>query len=152
MKELSIGKHISSVYRKQNIIINDICKDLDISSGQYLFLINIAENPNITQKHLSDKLHIDRANTNRAIKKLESLAYLTVVSDPEDNRNKCSTLTRLGLEKANLLKSRLSRITQVLTRGFTEDEVLIFSKLISSMQDNVHREVCLIKGANNGQT
>ena len=152
MKELSIGKHISSIYRKQNIIINDICKDLDISSGQYLFLIKIAENPNITQKDLSEMLHIDRANTNRAIKKLESLSYLTVLSDPDDNRNKCSTLTNLGLEKAKLLRTRLTRITKVLTRGFTEDEVILFAKLISSMEDNVQKEVCLIKGATNGQT
>lgn len=150
MTELSIGKHISSIYRKQCIVVNDICKDLGISSGQYLFLIHISKHPNITQKQLSDMLHIDRANTNRAIKKLESLGYLSVTPDPNDNRNKCNHLTDLGYEKAIILQKRLGRVTQVLTKDFSQEEILIFSKLIEAMEKNVQEEVSNIKGDQNG--
>ncbi len=150
MKNLSIGKHISSIYRNQCIIINDICKDLSISSGQYLFLIKVAENPNITQKELSEMLHFDRANTNRAIKKLESLSYLVVTPDSEDHRNKRSVLTKEGYEVAKQLGVRLSRVTKVLTRGFTDDEKLLFEKLIKIMEINVQDEVQLLKGGLDG--
>jgi len=150
MKELSFGKYISSIYRNQCIIINDICKDLNISSGQYLFLIKVAENPNITQKELSDMLHFDRANTNRAIKKLESLSYLVVTPDSKDQRNKRSVLTKEGYKVAKLLGKRLNRVTEVLTRGFTDEEKLLFSKLINTMDMNVQNEVQQLKGGLDG--
>lgn len=150
MKNLSIGKHISSIYRHQCIIINDICKDLNISSGQYLFLIKVAEHPNITQKELSELLHFDRANTNRAIKKLESLSYLIVTPDSEDHRNKRSVLTQEGYKVAKQLRVRLSRVTEVLTRGFTDEDKSLFEKLLKIMEMNVQDEVQQLKGGLDG--
>ena len=150
MNYLPVGKYISSIYRNQCIIINDICKDLNISSGQYLFLVKVAENPNITQKELSEMLHFDRANTNRAIKKLESVSYLVVTPDPNDHRNKRSVLTEEGYEVAKRLRIRWKRVTEVLTRGFTDEEKLLFSKLIRTMEINVQDEVQLLKGGLDG--
>lgn len=132
-----LGKEISTLFRHQTMVINSLIEDLNISSGQYLFLIHVHQNPGIAQKELSNILNIDRANTNRALKYLESIHYITITSDETDRRIKRSEITALGKEKAILLKERLEKITEILSMGLTEEEIKTISNLMQRMDQNV---------------
>ncbi|MBN2795696.1 MAG: MarR family transcriptional regulator [Clostridia bacterium] len=132
-----LGKEISTLFRHQTMVINDLIEDLNISSGQYLFLIHVHQNPGIAQKTLSNLLNIDRANTNRALKYLESIGYIQITSDEKDRRVRRSETTDLGKEKALLLKDRLAKITEILSEGFTKEEISIIGNLLQRMDQNV---------------
>lgn len=141
MKKVSIGKHISSIYRYQSIIVNQLFQNFGFGSGQYLILIRIAENPGINQKALSEMLQIDRANINRGIKKLESLGYISVTPDESDRRNQRATLTEQGELIIEEVFKKLSCVTKILTQDLSEDEVLLLNKLLIHLENNVQKEV-----------
>lgn len=148
--DISIGRYISSIYRHQSIIINKLLEDLNIGSGQYLFLLKISQNHGITQKELCDLIHIDRANTNRAIKKLEELDYIYTAADLTDRRNKRSYLTKSGIKTVALLKERLQSTTQILTTGMSEAEMLDFSSKLEQVEHNIQTAVNHLREDENG--
>lgn len=151
MKNTSVGKTISSIYRHQSIIINNLFKDYEFGSGQYLFLIKINQNEGITQKDLSNLIHIDKANTNRAIKKLEKLGYIETPLEFKNKRNRGYFITSKGKSILKSLTPKLPYITNVLTRNMSESEKETLYSLLDKMEENVQTEVSNIRKGNNNE-
>ena len=72
----SHGKYISAIYRHMQILIAAEMAPFRIGSGQYIFLMAIAGQEQITQKALSEELLIDKTTTAKAIAKLEAEGYV----------------------------------------------------------------------------
>lgn len=58
------GRWISILYRQFQIFINDELKDLNITSGEYIYLIKLYENEELTQEDLAEIYYIDKAAIN----------------------------------------------------------------------------------------
>lgn len=144
--ELSLGKNISSIYRHQAIAINALIKDLNLSSGQYLFLLKINDQPGMTQKEICGLLNIDRANTTRALKVLEALGYIQLEHDEQDKRIRRSYPTDQGKLICLELKKRLTEITRILGEGLSSEEVLLVSKLLDKMDRNMQHHIEQLRG------
>ncbi len=153
MEKPSIGRLVSSIYRCQVSIINKRFDKYGIGSGQYIFLIHIAKNPGINQKDLSEKIKIDRANTHRAIRKLESLGYIYTYRDEEDRRNIKSFLTERGQDLMPVIKSELMGITDIMVGDFDDGEREVIFRLLERIEQNVQDHVKLLrKGRPNAQS
>ena len=146
MEKNSIGKYISSIYRYQSIIINKQFEQYGIGCGQHIFLIDIAKHPGINQKQLSERVKIDRANTHRAIKKLESLGLIYTDRDKSDKRNIRSYLTEKGKEVLPFIKSGLQNITKIMIEDLEVDEKKEIFKLLLKIEKNVQNHVKALKG------
>ena len=133
----SIGKYFSSIYRTQCVYINHLCKDLGFGSSQYIYLLKIHEFPGITQKELSELVLINKANTNRALKKLIELGLVTMKSDDQDLRVKRNYLTDQGVAIVKELRKRLNTMSKLFQQGTTEEEMQIFLKVIQLMESNI---------------
>ncbi|MTI47640.1 MAG: MarR family transcriptional regulator [Firmicutes bacterium] len=149
MKLDSIGRYISSIYRHQSILINKYFEKYGFGSGQYIFLINISKNEGINQKQLSENVKIDRANTNRAIKKLEKLGYIYTVEDKEDRRSRKSFLTEKGKEIIPLVIKDLANITEIMAQGMDDNQrekllglLQLIEKNIMLEVDNIRKDKC----------
>ncbi len=145
MNNIALGKYISSIYRAQSVILTDLFKDLGFGSSHYIYLVRISDYPGINQKELSELIHIDRANANRALKKLDSLGYIQVSVDDNDGRNKRNHLTPLGGETVIIIKERLKLLTSILSKDIDEDEMVIFQKVMGKMEKNIIASVKDIK-------
>lgn len=141
MKNDSIGKFISSIYRHQSIIINNQFEQYGFGTGQYIFFIHIAKNEGINQKDLSEILKIDRANTNRAIKKLEQLGYIYTIEDEKDKRNRKSYLTDQGKKLMPKAKNKLTTLTEIMAKGMNDTDRKYLFKLLELVEKNVEEEV-----------
>ena len=141
MKKQSIGKYISSIYRCQSIIINRKFEQYGIGSGQYIFLVKIAGNPGINQRDLSIQVGIDRANTHRAIKKLEELGYIYTVRDDEDKRVLKSFLSEEGEALMPKISAGLADITKILTQGIDKAHLSELYKLLGMLEENAFKHV-----------
>ncbi|WP_461204816.1 MarR family winged helix-turn-helix transcriptional regulator [Clostridium sp. DL1XJH146] len=139
MKEQSIGQYISSIYRHQSILINNSFQKYGFGCGQYIFLLNIFQNEGINQKNLSENVKIDRANTNRAIKKLEQLGYIYTLEDKEDRRNHKSYLTEEGKNLVPILKKELLNITEIMSTGIFEDKREYLFESLEQINTNVQQ-------------
>ena len=76
--------YISVLYRQFQIYINNNTKDLQISASEYIFLMEMYKNDNMSQEQLSKNLIIDKSATARAIKSLEEKEYIIRKKDDND--------------------------------------------------------------------
>ncbi len=145
MVDVSFGKYISALYRHNQIIINNALQSTGLGSGQYLFLIAVAKNPGINQKDLTNALNIDKATTAKALAKLEEHDYICRLKDKKDLRYYNIFLTEKGMNYLPELKIHLQQITSILSKGMTDEEITLASRLFELMINNAIEEVNHLK-------
>jgi DNA-binding MarR family transcriptional regulator len=145
MLDISFGKYISTLYRHNQIIINNALQSTGLGSGQYLFLISIAKNPGINQKDLTTSLNIDKATTAKALAKLEEHDYICRLKDKKDHRYYNIFLTEKGKNYLPELKIHLRQITNILSEGMTDEEIVLANRLFEIMIKNAIKEVNHLK-------
>ncbi len=74
MKE--ILREIGMIARAFDSISNIEFKELDLTKGQYLYLVRICEEPGIIQEKLAEMIKVDRTTAARAISKLEMQGFI----------------------------------------------------------------------------
>ncbi len=137
-KKKSFIKAISAIYRYSQTYIGQNIKKYNIGKGQWSFLTQLLFNEDgLTQEELSEKLHIDKANTARAIKKLEDEGYVYWEEDPQDARKKRIYVTAKSLEFEEEFHQIFKSLNQILSKGFTDEEREISRKLLFRMLDNI---------------
>ncbi|WP_020617380.1 MarR family winged helix-turn-helix transcriptional regulator [Paenibacillus daejeonensis] len=137
----SAGKYVSAIYRHLQMLIADGLKPYRIGSGQYIFLITIADQEGITQKGLSEELVIDKTTTAKAVSKLESEGYVKRVASAEDQRFNQLYLTEAGYEVLPHVRARLRGLVGVSRQGMTDEEYELLVSLLKRMLSNVCAEV-----------
>jgi DNA-binding MarR family transcriptional regulator len=96
--------------RELNKLYKPFLDDLGLTYTQYVTLLVLWENDNITVKELGNKLHLDSGTLTPLLKKLESMGIVNRVRDTEDERNVYVTLTNEGTimkDKALQIPSRI---------------------------------------------
>ena len=86
--------------------------ELDLTYTQYITMLVLCENNNITAHELGEKLYLDSGTLTPMLKKLESKGYLTRQRSKLDERNLDISITELGLslrDKAINVPSSLSK-------------------------------------------
>lgn len=83
-----ILRDIGMIARALDSISNIEFKEVDLTRGQYLYLVRICENPGIIQEKLAEMIKVDRTTTARAIKKLESNGMIERLEDKENKIKK----------------------------------------------------------------
>ena len=146
MNKQVIGRYFSSIYRNQIVYINSICTDFGFGNGQYIYLLMIDSNPGITQKELTDFVKIDKANTNRALKKLHSLDLIQIKPDENDARNKRSYLTDKGMETVKILRARLASLPGIYSKDISDEDFAVFTRVIEQMEKNIIGKVKELHG------
>ena len=74
MKE--ILREIGMIARALDSISNLEFKELNLSKGQYVYIVRICENPGIIQEQLIDLIKVDRSTATRVLQKLESGGFI----------------------------------------------------------------------------
>lgn len=137
----SSGKYISAIYRHQQMIIAKQLEPYHIGSGQYIFLITVAEREGITQKGLSEALLIDKTTTAKAISKLESEGYVRRETSSEDGRCNQLYLTDSGKAVMPQVREKLDMVVGMSREGLSDEEYALFLSLIKRILKNLHDEV-----------
>ncbi|MCK8058477.1 MULTISPECIES: MarR family winged helix-turn-helix transcriptional regulator [unclassified Fusibacter] len=148
MYKPSIGKYISAIYRQQSIVVNHLLHDFSFGSSHYLFLINIHTHEGINLKELGKLVMIDRANTTRAVKKLEADGLVIALADETDKRNRKLYLTDKGKQIMPNLRTKLSEVSTVLTKDMTDEEIKQLESLLIKLSGNVQDALKDIKEEN----
>ena len=131
-------KAISAIYRYSQTHIGENVKKYNIGKGQWSFLTQLLFNADgLTQEELSEKLHIDKANTARAVKKLEDEGYVYWEADPRDARKKRIYVTGKSLGFEEEFHQVFKNLNKILSKGFTDEEREITKSLLFRMLDNI---------------
>lgn len=143
----SANKYVSAIYRHLQIAIADELAEYKIGSGQYIFLLTIAEREGITQKVLSEELLIDKTTTAKAISKLEAEGYVKRIASPEDQRCNQLYLTEDGYKVVPKVKERLRKLMSIGRQGISDEEYNLLIDLLKRVLTNVHAMVMNRGGA-----
>lgn len=137
-KKKSLIKAISAIDRYSQTYIGENISKFGIGKGQWSFLTQLLFNEDgLTQEELSYRIHIDKANTARAIKILEDKGYIIRKEDPKDSRKKRVYVTEKSKEIEEEFHQVFKNLNSILSSGFTDEEKEISRKLLFRMLDNI---------------
>ncbi|MDQ1852612.1 MULTISPECIES: MarR family transcriptional regulator [Bacillus] len=143
-----ILREIGMIARALDSISNIEFKDLDLTRGQYLYLVRIYENPGIIQEKLAEMIKVDRTTAARAIKKLEMQGFIQKLPDEQNKKIKKLFPTEKGKKVYPLLRREGEHSTEVALSGFTHEEKETISALLQRVRKNVERDWEYVKKGN----
>lgn len=120
-------------------IFNRQLKDDDMTFSQLMVVTYLEENTEkrVTQKDISEALHIKHPTTIGLIKRLEEKEMIKVVVDPDNRKYRNITLTKKGADYIAMSKERRKNTDSYLVNGMTEDEVKKLRELLDKVIDNM---------------
>ncbi|WGV95507.1 MarR family transcriptional regulator [Bacillus stercoris] len=143
-----ILREIGMIARALDSISNIEFKVLDLTRGQYLYLVRIYENPGIIQEKLAEMIKVDRTTAARAIKKLEMQGFIQKLPDEQNKKIKKLFPTEKGKKVYPLLRREGEHSTEVALSGFTHEEKETISALLHRVRKNVERDWEYVKKGN----
>ena len=97
-------------------------QEYNIGSGQFHFLMMLYRKDGVNQETLAERLHLDKATSARAIKKLEEQGFVIRKKDPNDRRNYHIHLTPKAIKLKKNIRKILSNWTDILLKGLSDEE------------------------------
>ncbi|MCM3388265.1 MarR family winged helix-turn-helix transcriptional regulator [Ureibacillus chungkukjangi] len=146
MKE--ILREIGMIARALDSISNIEFKEIDLTKGQYLYLVRICENPGIIQEKLAEMIKVDRTTAARAIKKLESNGFIEKKDDKNNKKIKKLYPTEKGISVYPFIKRENDYSNLVALEGFSETEVETIFTLLQKVRKNVEKDWEYVKKGN----
>jgi MarR family transcriptional regulator, temperature-dependent positive regulator of motility len=111
--------------------LNDRMSDLDISAGQFPFILVLSEEEGITQEEMAAHFHIDKGTVARALRKLEDNEYLFRKVDTENRRRYFIYLTEKGRKTIPQIINIDNEWEDNLCSKFSEEE---YNKLFDTLK------------------
>ena len=93
---IPLGLLVSMIHRTRMMYINDKMKGMDITAGQFPFIMVLSHEEGITQEDLAAHLHIDKGTVARALRKLEDKKFIFRKIDKKNRRRYLIYLTEKG--------------------------------------------------------
>lgn len=143
-----ILRDIGMIARALDSISNIEFKEVDLTRGQYLYLVRICENPGIIQEKLSEMIKVDRTTTARAIKKLESNGMIERLEDKENKKIKKLYPTKKGAEIYPFIILENNYSNAVALNGLSDEEAKQLEYLLKKVCKNVSEDWNFVKKGN----
>ncbi len=136
-KNKHIGRYISHLYRNGQTFINRELDKYNISSGQFMFLLELYNEDGKNQEEISENIKIDKTTTTRAIKKLEERGFIYRIKDENDKRANKIYLTEKGYEVKDKIFLVLEQWNKKIGETLTKDEEETLRNLLEKVSDNI---------------
>lgn len=143
-----ILRDMGIIARALDSISNIEFKDINLSKGQFVYLVRICENPGIIQEQLVEMLKIDRATASRAIKNMEYNGIITKRTDKENKKNKLLYATEKGQELYSFIIRENEHSNSVALEGLTETEITTLVELLNKVKNNISNDWLYVKKGN----
>ena len=127
------GRWISVLYRQFQIFINNELKDLNITSGEYIYLIKLYENGELTQEDLAKIYYIDKAAITRSMRSLEDKGYIKRIKNQSDKRSYRIQVTEKALKVKHRIYNALKSWDELISLDVNDDELKMLSNILKNM-------------------
>ena len=146
MKE--ILREIGMIARALDSISNIEFKELELTKGQYLYLVRICENPGIIQEQLVEMIKVDRSTATRAIQKLELNGFIEKKDDLNNKKIKKLFPTEKGNTVYPFIKRENEYSDLVALEGFSENEAETAFDYLQRIRKNIEKDWEYVKKGN----
>lgn len=142
----NIGHKTAAIYRNMQHLLSDRLSSMEIKNGQYDFFYAISLAEGISQKELSNHLHIGKSTTAKAVKNLINIGYITKRKDDKDGRIDHLFLTTLGRQRAPMVERIFQDNIEVAVKGLTKAEIECVMEVMGRILNNLVEENGLASG------
>ncbi|MCS0670089.1 MarR family winged helix-turn-helix transcriptional regulator [Cytobacillus firmus] len=136
------------IARALDSISNIEFKELDLTKGQYLYLVRICENPGIIQEKLAEMIKVDRTTAARAIKKLEMNGFIEKKDDEQNKKIRKIFPTEKGKKAFPFIMREHEYSNAICLEGLSEKEAETIFKLLQRVRKNVEKDWEYVKKGN----
>jgi len=137
MKDESIGRLISILYRIGQNHMGKKLEPYGIGSGQFAFLAELYAKDGVNQEDFACRLHCDKATVSRAMQHLEQNGYVKRKKSEDDGRVNLVFLTDKALDFKKHFFEILWGWTEILAVGFSSEERELIISLLTRFVENV---------------
>ena len=122
-------------------MLNRQLREEDMTFSQMILVSYLWENreKKITQKDISEALHIKHPTTIGLLKRLEDKGMVKVVVDPDNRKYRNIAITSKGEEFIERSDERRKLTNQNLVSGFNDDEIRQLRDLLDRVIDNMNK-------------
>ncbi|MNI49070.1 putative HTH-type transcriptional regulator [compost metagenome] len=145
---MQILREIGMIARSLDSISNIEFKHLNLTKGQYLYLVRICEHPGIIQEKLAEMIKVDRTTAVRAIQKLEQNGFVEKRDDADNKKIKKLYPTEKGSAVYPQILKEHNHSNSVALTGFTESEAETIYQLLQRVRSNVEKDWEYVKKGN----
>lgn len=143
-----ILRPIGVIARALDSIANIEFKTLELTRGQYLYLVRICEQPGIIQERLSELIKVDRATTTRALQKLEKSDFIFRQPDSKNKKIKHLFPTKKALTIYPKIIAENNYSNQIALSHLSQNEQQQLVELLSRVSNNVSADWEYVKKGN----
>lgn len=141
----NVLRKIGTIARSFDSIANIEFKEMQLSRGQYLYLVRIDENPGIISERLAEILNIDRTTTARSVQKLVKNDLVVKRSDSNNKKNKKLFLTEKGQNLVKIIERENKYSNETSLEGLTTDEKDTLLRLLTKVAENASESWKFVK-------
>lgn len=117
-------------------------KKLQITMGQFPFIMGIAENDGISQEKLSAEINISKSTTAAIVQQLLNARLITREVDESDRRNFKLHATEKALALTPKIREIIDRCHLMMTADLTEIERDILANLLKKVRSRTESALC----------
>lgn len=142
---------IGVIARALDSIANIEFRDVNLTRGQYLYVVRIAEQPGIIQEQLVNQLKIDRATVARSVNKLVQQQLVVKRPDPHNAKASLLFLTDAGKTAYGLIHRENEYSLRMAQSGMSATDIATLERLLNQMSTNVNGDWQLVKNGGKRQ-
>lgn len=134
-----VSKWLSISSRCAQIFFTRRFECLGFGSGQHMFIIDICENPGITQDQLAEVLSVNKGTVANVLKTLEKDGFVERKQNPKDKRINNLFLTEKGVDSYVIIKKTVEEWNDLLVQDIPEDEAEKLELILRKITDNAKK-------------
>jgi DNA-binding MarR family transcriptional regulator len=139
-RDESVGRLITRIDRELNARAAQEFKPFGVGAGQFRILAELFHEDGLCQEELTARVGVDKANTARAVDKLEKLGYVRRRRDAEDYRMKRVHLTDEAHSIRSGFLAALERWNALVGDHFSEKEHRVLLLLLKRLDKALEPE------------
>ncbi|WP_125567802.1 MarR family winged helix-turn-helix transcriptional regulator [Companilactobacillus insicii] len=135
-----ILRPIGVIARALDSISNIEFKEVDLTRGQYLYLVRICENPGIILEQLANLIKVDKTTAARAVQKLEKNGMIERRSDATNKKIRLLFPTYKGKRVYPFIARENEYSNSVALRGLSDTEQEQLFDLLLKVETNISND------------
>jgi len=116
--------------------MNNELKHLNLSSGLYNYLLELADGKHRSMKELSVLVGVDNGYTTRAISKLEQRKLVVKFQSEDDGRSYLVSLTEEGEKLIPIIEDSIDKWVSIISKGVSEKDIKLVLSTFSIFRNN----------------
>ncbi|WP_125707757.1 MarR family winged helix-turn-helix transcriptional regulator [Lacticaseibacillus porcinae] len=144
-------RSIGIIARALDSISNIEFRDVDLTRGQYLYLVRIVETPGIIQEQLVNQLKVDRATVARSVAKLCQQGFVEKHPDPQNAKRQRLYATEAGKQAYEPIRRENQYSLKMATQNMSPQQIATLEQLLDQMCDNVDHDWQFVKNGGKRQ-